>query len=242
MTGRCDTVVNTMEPIYSNSKGKHSNRHEKLVGILVLGLGIGQVWAQQDGKKLQQPQLQAAAVPAPNDPADPVQTASGKAGDDSFVIGADDVLAINVWKEPDISRSVPVRSDGKITLPLVGELQAGGETPRQLQQEIATKLQNYISEPEVTVMVQEVRSQRFNVLGQVTKPGSYLISNSATVLDAIAIAGGFRDFAKKKSIYVLRPTPGGGQTRLSFNYAAVIKGKNPDQNIELKPHDTVVVP
>jgi polysaccharide biosynthesis/export protein len=232
----------TMEPTYSISNGKHNNRYEKLVAILVLGLAVAQVWAQQEGKKLQQPQLQAAAVSAPNDPADPVRTASGKAADDSFVIGADDVLAINVWKEPDISRSVPVRSDGKITLPLVGELQAGGETPRQLQQEIATKLQNYISEPEVTVMVQEVRSQRFNVLGQVTKPGSYLISNSATVLDAIAIAGGFRDFAKKKSIYVLRPTAGGGQTRLSFNYASVIKGKNPDQNIELKPHDTVVVP
>ena len=91
-------------------------------------------------------------------------------------------------------------------------------------------------------MVQEVKSQRFNVLGQVAKPGSYLLSNSAKVLDAIAMAGGFRDFAKKKSIYVLRRTPDGGQTRLSFNYVDVLKGKNPEQNIELKPHDTVVVP
>jgi polysaccharide export outer membrane protein len=183
-----------------------------------------------------------AVVTSANDPADPIQADSKKPSDDSFVIGADDVLAVNVWKEPDISRSVPVRSDGKITLPLVGELQAGGQTPRQLQLEIATKLQSFISEPEVTVMVQEVRSQRFNVLGQVTKPGSYVISNSAKVLDAIAMAGGFRDFAKKKSMYVLRQTPDGRQTRLAFNYADVIKGKKPEQNIELKPHDTVVVP
>jgi polysaccharide export outer membrane protein len=186
--------------------------------------------------------MQMAVVSSANEPADPVQTAAKKTSDDSFVIGADDVLAVNVWKEPDISRSVPVRSDGKITLPLVGELQAGGQTPRQLQTEITTKLRNFISEPEVTVMVQEIRSQRFNILGQVSKPGSYLISNSARVLDAIAVAGGFRDFAKKKSIYVLRPTPDGGQTRLAFNYSDVVKGKSPEQNVELRPHDTIVVP
>jgi polysaccharide export outer membrane protein len=231
-----------MKATYSNSNRKERNWYEGLVPILVCGLGIGQVWAQEAGKKPEPPQMQAAVVSPANDPADPVQAASKKAGDDSFVIGPDDVLAVNVWKEPDISRSVPVRSDGKITLPLVGELQAGGQTPRQLQMEIATKLRNYISEPEVTVMVQEIRSQRFNVLGQVAKPGSYLLSNSARVLDAIAVAGGFRDFAKKKSIYVLRPTADGGQARLSFNYANVIKGKNVEQNIELKPHDTVVIP
>jgi polysaccharide export outer membrane protein len=164
------------------------------------------------------------------------------ASDDSFVVGPDDVLAINVWKEPDISRSVPVRSDGKISLPLVGELQAGGQTPRQLEREITTKLQNFISEPEVTVMVQEARSQRFNILGQVSRPGSYLLTNSSTVLDAIALAGGFRDFAKKKSIYVLRQNQDGTQSRLTFNYKEVIQGKNSDQNVRLKPRDTVVIP
>jgi polysaccharide export outer membrane protein len=162
--------------------------------------------------------------------------------DENFVIGADDVLAINVWKEPDISRSVPVRSDGKISLPLIGEVQASGQTPRQLEQEIAGRLKNYISEPEVTVMVQEVRSQRFNILGQVVKPGSYLLTNSTTVLDAIALAGGFRDFAKQKSIYVLRQNADGTQSRLPFNYKDVIKGKNAEQNIPLKPRDTVVIP
>ena len=114
-----------------------------------------------------------------------------KAHDDSFQIGPDDVLAINVWKEPEISRSVPVRSDGKVSLPLVGEVQASGQTPKQLEAAISTKLTSYISEPEVTVIVQQIKSQRFNILGQVAHPGTYPLSNPTTVLDAIALAGGF---------------------------------------------------
>jgi polysaccharide export outer membrane protein len=173
-----------------------------------------------------------------------VSTASAppKAHDDSFVIGVDDVLAINVWKETEISRPVPVRSDGKISLPLAGELQAAGQTPRQLELEIASRLQNYISEPEVTVIVQQINSQKFNILGRVVKAGSYPLTNSPTILDAIALAGGFRDFANKKSIYVLRQGPDGTQLRLAFNYKDVIKGKAAEQNIHLLPRDTVVVP
>jgi polysaccharide biosynthesis/export protein len=167
---------------------------------------------------------------------------AGHAHDDTYIIGADDVLAINVWKEPEVSRTVPVRSDGKISVPLAGEVQASGETPRQLEKELATKLQSFISEPEVTVIVTEVKSQKFNILGMVTKPGSYPLTNSSTVLDAIATAGGFRDFAKQKSIYILRQNSDGGQTRLPFNYKDVIKGKNSAQNIKLQPRDTIVVP
>jgi polysaccharide export outer membrane protein len=162
--------------------------------------------------------------------------------DESFVIGNDDVLAINVWKEPDISKSIPVRSDGKISLPLVGEVQAAGQTPRKLEVEIADRLKNYISEPEVTVMVQEIKSQRFNVLGMVARPGSYVLTNSPTVLDAIALAGGFRDFAKQKSMYVLRQNPDGTQARLHFNYKDAIKGIKPEQNVKLRARDVVVVP
>jgi polysaccharide export outer membrane protein len=163
--------------------------------------------------------------------------------DNSYVIGADDVLAINVWKEPDVSRSVTVRSDGKISLPLVGELTAGGETPLQLEQEIAKRLASYISEPEVTVIVQDSKSQRINILGMVVRPGAYLLTGSGTtVLDAIAMAGGFRDFAKQKAIYVLRQSPDGTQKRIPFNYKEVIKGHDPDQNVRLLPRDTVVVP
>ncbi len=169
-------------------------------------------------------------------------TASQTHSDDSYVIGENDVLAINVWKEPDVSRSVTVRSDGKISLPLVGELQAGGQTPRQLEQEIGKRLQSYISEPEVTVIVTDSKSQRINILGMVARPGSYLLTGSTTVLDAIAMAGGFKDFAKKKSVYVLRTGADGTQKRIPFNYKDVIKGTNPEQNVKLLPRDTVVVP
>ena len=190
---------------------------------------------------------QAAAEGNPLAPVAPsaasAQTSEGaKPHDDTFVIGNDDVLAISVWKEPDISRSIPVRSDGKISLPLVGEVQAAGQTPLKLEQDIAARLKNYIGEPEVTVIIQQINSQKFNILGFVNRPGSYVINNSATVLDAIAIAGGFRDFAKQKSIYVLRQNADGTQARFAFNYKEVIKGQNPSQNIKLQPRDTIVVP
>jgi polysaccharide export outer membrane protein len=169
-------------------------------------------------------------------------SAAAKPHDDSFVIGNDDVLTINVWKEPDISRSIPVRSDGRISLPLVGEVQAAGRTPLKLEQDIAGKLQNFISQPEVTVMVQQINSQKFNILGQVAHPGTFVIANSPTVLDAIALAGGFRDFAKQKSVYILRQNADGTETRIPFNYKDVVKGKNTEQNVKLQPRDTVVVP
>jgi polysaccharide biosynthesis/export protein len=171
----------------------------------------------------------------------PADGTADKAHDNSFIIGNDDLLAIDVWKEPGITRTIPVRSDGKISLPLVGEVQAAGLTPAKLEQDIAARLKNYISEPEVTVIVQQVNSQKFNILGQVVKPGSYVIANSPTVLDAIALAGGFRDFAKKKSIYILRQGSS-GETRLPFNYKEVSQGKNMAQNIKLEPGDTIIVP
>ncbi|HTT17841.1 MAG TPA: polysaccharide biosynthesis/export family protein [Candidatus Sulfotelmatobacter sp.] len=171
-----------------------------------------------------------------------VAAPTGKAHDNSFVIGVNDVLAISVWKEPDVSRSVPVRSDGKISLPLAGEVQAAGLTPLKLEQDIASKLKDYISEPEVTVIVQQINSQKFNILGMINRPGSYSLTNSSTVLDAIAVAGGFRDFAKQKSIYVLRQNPNGTESRLPFNYKEVIKGKNMAQNVKLQSNDTIVVP
>jgi polysaccharide biosynthesis/export protein len=165
-----------------------------------------------------------------------------KSHDDAYIIGVDDVLAINVWKEPEVSKTVPVRSDGKISLPLAGEVQASGQTPRQLELDLSRRLASYISEPEVTVIVQEIKSQKFNILGQVAKPGAYPITNNPTVLDAIAQAGGFRDFAKQKSIYVLRRNPDGTESRMPFNYKDLIKGKNVDQNIKLQSNDTIVVP
>lgn len=160
----------------------------------------------------------------------------------SFIIGNDDLLAISVWKEADLTRQIPVRSDGKISLPLIGEIQATGRTPSQLEQDIALKLRSYISDPQVSVIVQEIRSLKFNILGQVGKPGSYPLNTGTTIVDAIATAGGFRDFAKKKGVYVLRQGAAGDHSRFPFNYQDFIKGKNTERNLVLKPHDTVVVP
>ena len=210
-------------------------RWSKWSGLLAVALMACMTYAQTNAGS------HPAGTTKPATP-EPSQSGGVQPHDNTFIIGPDDILAINVWKEPEISRSVPVRSDGKISLPLAGEVQAGGQTPRQLEEEIAKKLQSYISEPDVTVIVQEIRSQKFNILGMVAKPGSYPLTNAPTVLDAIALAGGFRDFAKQKSIYVLRQNPDGTQARLPFNYKDVIKGKNAEQNVKLQPHDTVYVP
>ena len=175
-------------------------------------------------------------------PSEQAQSSEKGRSDDAYVIGANDVLAVNVWKEPDVTRSVPVRSDGKISLPLAGELQAAGQTPRQLEQEITKRLQSYISDPEVTVIVTESKSQKINILGMVARPGTYMLSGSTTILDAISMAGGFKDFAKKKSIYVLRANADGTQKHVPFNYKEVIKGTNPEQNVKLQSGDTLVVP
>jgi len=205
----------------------------KWLALLFVCLMSSWLWAQ-------------AAGSAPT-PATPVvqgsEANSTKPHDNTFVIGNDDILTINVWKEPDVSqKSIPVRSDGKISLPLVGEVQATGRTPLSLEQDIAARLKSYIADAEVTVMVQQINSQKYNVLGQVARPGSYPLLNSQTVLDAIAIAGGFRDFAKQKSIYILRQNPDGTQTRLPFNYKNVVKGQDSAQNVKLQPRDTIVVP
>lgn len=205
-----------------------------LLGMVGLAIGAGAQAGSDPAKASSNPGAQATPPT--------VASASPNAHDSTFVIGNDDVLAINVWKEPDISRSIPVRSDGKISLPLVGEVQAAGNTPLKLEQAIAERLKNYIAEPEVTVIVQQVNSQKFNILGQVNKPGSYPLANTPTVLDAIAIAGGFRDFAKQKAIYVLRTNADGTQSRLPFNYKEVVKGQNTAQNVKLQPRDTIVVP
>ena len=159
-----------------------------------------------------------------------------------YVVGPEDILNVNVWKEPEISRTLPVSPDGKISLPLVGELMASGHTATQLQNEIKERLLTYFSDPEVNVSLQEAKSHKFNIVGEVEKPGFYLMTGPLTVLDAIAIAGGLRDFAKVGKIYVLRPNADGTHTRLPFNYKRVIKGSDLRQNVELQPRDTIVVP
>jgi polysaccharide biosynthesis/export protein len=216
---------------------KQNTQNIGLETIAVIAICLGSSWGQTTPSQSMSPPKTTVSMPSA-DAGDQAKSVDP----DKFIIGNDDVLAINVWKESELSRSVPVRSDGKISLPLAGEMQASGQTPRQLEQEIAQKLKNYISEPEVTVIVQQINSQKFNILGQVVKPGTYSLTNSLTVLDAIAVAGGFRDFAKKKAIYILRQSADGSQSRVPFNYKEVIKGKNAEQNVNVRPRDTIVVP
>lgn len=159
-----------------------------------------------------------------------------------YIIGPGDVLNITVWHEPQVSGAVPVRPDGKITVPLIGDLQAGNVTPTALQDIITGKLENYIKDPQVTVVVKQINSRKFNILGEIQKPGSYPLDGTVRVLDAIAVAGGFRDFAKKKNIYVLRQVSSGDPERFPFNYNEVVKGHDSSENIALLPGDTVVVP
>jgi polysaccharide export outer membrane protein len=151
------------------------------------------------------------------------------------------VLRIDVWKEPEITRSVPVRPDGKITLPLLNDVQAAGLTPMELAHVIRDELKKYINDPQVTVSLEQINSRRIYVTGEVTRPGAFPLLPNMTVLQALTSAGGFTQFAKLKGIYVLR-MEGGKQLKLPFNYKAVISGKKPEDNIQLQPGDTIVIP
>jgi polysaccharide export outer membrane protein len=161
--------------------------------------------------------------------------------DPNYVIGPQDILDVSVWKEPEVSRSVPVRPDGKISLPLLNDVQAAGLTPAQLTTQISTGLNKFMTNPEVTVIVTQINSQRVYVLGEVTRSGGYILLPGMTVLQAISNAGGLTQYANGKKIYVLR-TNGAKQDKLFFNYKQVLEGKKTDENIVLKSGDTVVVP
>jgi len=161
--------------------------------------------------------------------------------DPNYVIGPQDVLDVSVWKEPDVSRQVPVRPDGKISLPLLNDLQAAGLTPATLTAQITTGLEKFITNPQVTVIVLEINSQRIYMLGEVARVGAYALLPGMTILQALSNAGGFTPFSNVKNIHVLRQE-NGEQKKLFFNYKEVISGKRTEQNIALKPGDTIVVP
>jgi polysaccharide biosynthesis/export protein len=155
----------------------------------------------------------------------------------AYVIGAEDVLSVFVWHDQELTRQVVVRPDGKITLPLVGELEAAGLTLPQLTTTIASGLKKYMVSPEVNVSVQAVNSKKFYIQGEVMRPGSYPLIVPTTVLEGLANAGGFRDFANIKKIVVMR-----GSERFHFNYKEVRSGKHLEQNILLRPGDEIFVP
>jgi polysaccharide biosynthesis/export protein len=161
--------------------------------------------------------------------------------DAEYKIGAQDLLRIDVWKEDQLTRTVPVRPDGKVTLPLLNDVQAEGCTPMQLAAAIGEGLKKYINNPQVTVTVTEINSRRIYVTGEVTRAGAFPLLPNMTVLQALSSSGGFTQFARLKNIYVLR-VEAGKQVKHPFNYKEVVNGKNPEQNILLEPGDVIVVP
>jgi polysaccharide biosynthesis/export protein len=190
--------------------------------------------AQQEGApSTSQPDSQSAAASG--------AAQHGATSDPNYVIGPQDMIDVNVWKEPDISRTVPVRPDGKISLPLLNDVQAAGMTPTQLGNQITASLKKYVTNPQVTVIVTAINSQRIYVLGEVTRPGAFPLLPGTTVLRGLSSAGGFTQFAKMKGIYVLR-LENGKQVKYPFNYKDVVGGKHPEQDILLKAGDTIVVP
>ena len=164
------------------------------------------------------------------------------ANDTTYKIGPQDIVRIDVWKEPEISRSgLPVRPDGKISLPLLNDVQAVGLSPLELSNVISEGLKKYMNNPQVTVTVLEINSKRVYVTGEVKRPGAFPLLPNMTVLQALTHSGGFTQFARTKGIYVLR-NEGGKQVKYPFNYKEVIKGNHPEQNVELQSGDLIVVP
>jgi polysaccharide export outer membrane protein len=187
-------------------------------------------------------QGQGRLAPLACNPAAPSgRVAPGQPGEVDYKIGAQDVLRIDVWKEDQLTRTVPVRPDGKITLPLLNDVQAIGLTSMQLAAVIAEGLKKFITNPQVTVTVAEINSRRVYVTGEVTRPGAFPLLPNMTVLQALSSSGSFTQFARSKRIYVLR-TQDGKQTKIPFNYNDVVSGKRPEQNVALQPGDVIVVP
>jgi len=158
-----------------------------------------------------------------------------------YVIGADDVMSVVFWKDKDLSADVTVRPDGMISLPLLNEVRAAGLTPSQLKDRIAEEARNYVQDPTVTVEVKAINSRKVYITGGVRKAGPYPLSGSMRVLQLIAIAGGLDDYANRQKIVIYR-SEDGRQVSFKFNYKEVLNQKHLEQNIELKPGDTVAVP
>ena len=191
------------------------------------------------------PQLGPATPPTAEEAADavkapvhlPVMTTAAPVDPKTFVIGPQDILLVRVWKEPELSSAAQVRSDGKITLPLIGEVDASGQTPEGLKEKIAEQLSEYINKPDVIVSVQSVQSRKYYITGETGRPGTFPLVVPTTVLEALTNAGGFKEFANTKKITILR-----NGKLLKFNYKDVVKGKNSDQNVFLENGDLIVVP
>jgi len=194
----------------------------KILSLTALAVGLLPVMAQS------------------NPPAAESTPPVSQANNASYVIGGDDVLSVHVWKEPDLTSTLPVRADGMISLPLLNDVKAAGLTPMQLAADITDRLKKYLSDPRVTVTVTQMTSQRIYAMGEVQHPGTIVLLPNMTVLQALASCG-FTQFANTKGIYVLR-NDNGAQKKIPVPYKKLIKGEAMAQNIVLKPGDTIVVP
>jgi polysaccharide biosynthesis/export protein len=183
-----------------------------------------------------------ATPPAAATPSSVVAPVGGYPLSTEYIIGPEDVLQITVWKNDALSRTLPVRPDGKISLPLLHDIHAAGLTAMQLRDKIANALSEFMPNPEVAVTVSDVRSYRVSVLGEVQKPGQLQLKADTTVLEAIALAGGFRDFASPGKIMILRKDGKGATQKIPFNYNRVVKNNHSEDNVILKSGDVVVVP
>jgi polysaccharide biosynthesis/export protein len=161
------------------------------------------------------------------------------AGGPSYRIGVGDVLQVSVWEEPQFTESAVVRPDGMISIPLVSEAVVAGLTPESAQTMLAARLERFLHKPRVTVIVQEIRSRMVYITGEVQRPGAYPLIDTMNVVQLVSRSGGLTDFAKSKQVYVLRAASG---TRVKVDYRKLLKGQSPEQNVELTPGDTVVVP
>jgi polysaccharide export outer membrane protein len=180
--------------------------------------------------------LASAAVAAPPAPS------TGPPADQTYTVKAGDTLLVSVWKEPDLQGPVLVRPDGMFSFPLAGQLDARNKTVAELQTELTTKLKKFISDPVVTVSIQEIKGNKVYVIGQVQKPGDFVVNPRVDVMQALSMAGGTTPFAALGDIMILRRTDAGQQQALPFKYTDVIRGHNLQQNIMLQAGDVVVVP
>jgi polysaccharide biosynthesis/export protein len=240
MKGVLDVYKDT-KPYAKSSASAHQQRGVRkwinLSMVLLLLLLASTASAQDFGKT--QISAKASMLRGEDASKDVQNSISTRAG--NYVIGPQDVLDISIWKEPEVSRVVPVRPDGNISLPLLNDIKAEGLTPTELAAVIAQSLKRYVADPKVTVIVTTINSQRIYILGEVTRAGAYPLLPGMTVLQALSFAGGFTQFANVKNISLLREE-GGKQVKYSFNCKEVVNGKKREQNAVLKAGDTIIVP
>jgi polysaccharide export outer membrane protein len=196
-----------------------------IMGVLVLLISFHNAYPQADKESLSKKEAQAEVI----------------ANSDQYVIGSEDVLYIHVWKEEALTRTIPVRMDGKISLPLIQEIKAAGLTPLQLKEVLTIRFKEFIENPIVSVTVMEANSCKVYVMGQVKNPGVYRLRSETTMLQIIPMAGGFTDWANQKKILIVRKEDG-REKRITVNYKKILSGKDPGLNVVLKAGDTIIVP